>query len=317
MIIMVGLPASGKSTLAQGRILADGNTVRVNKDLLRKMLHFGKWTGYNESVTKAMSRCIVKQCLISGINVIVDDTNLNEGTMQSWKDLAREIDAKVEIMDLTDVPVDECITRDLGREESVGAHVIKNMAIRAGIKKFEKDSVVICDLDGTLADTAHRLHFVKSKVDGKKDWNGFFAAMGEDPVREETKKALLKHFAEGKTIIFLSGRPERYGEITRRWLAKNFLNFGYTIIMRKDSDKRPDFETKQDMVNSYFPDKEVIHMVYDDRPQVIVKVWLPLVGKEKVVDVGDNKFFKDERETYGYKTPKVKKQRTRPDVLIN
>lgn len=36
LIVMRGLPASGKSTIAQGRMVNDGNTIRVNKDLLRK-----------------------------------------------------------------------------------------------------------------------------------------------------------------------------------------------------------------------------------------------------------------------------------------
>jgi predicted kinase len=287
LIIMKGLPASGKSTIAQGRMIADGNTIRINKDLLRKMLHFGKFTGINEGATRDAARDLAKFFIGKKLNVIIDDTNLNEGTMQSWKDLAKELKCKVEIMDLTEVPIEDCIARDLGREDSVGPTVIKNMAIRSGIKKFEKDSVVICDIDGTIADTTHRLGFVKKPKDApedwKKDWDGFFSAMGEDPVREDTKKILMKHFNEGKVVIFLSGRPEKYQEITMRWLAKNFLTFAYTVIMRKTNDKKPDTVAKKEMLDDYFPDKSVIHVVYDDRPSVI-NVW-----KEaglNVIDVG-------------------------------
>ena len=283
MTIAVGLPASGKSTLSQGKMLAEGNTVRINKDLLRKMLHFGKFTSINESLTRDASRELAKLYLKKGINVIIDDTNLNPGTMQSWKDLAKEFKAKVEILDLTDVPIEDCIARDMGRDESVGDIVIKNMAVKAGIKKFEKDSIVLCDIDGTIADITHRLHFVKPGKGHKKDWKGFFESMDEDEVREDVKTEIMKLFNEGKTIIFMSGRPEKYREFTQRWLARNFLNIYYTIIMRKSTDKRQDDETKRDLFNEYFPDKSVIHVVYDDRPRVL-RVWKEM--GLNVVDVG-------------------------------
>jgi predicted kinase len=283
LIIAKGLPGSGKSTISQGRILADGNTIRINKDLLRKMMHFGKFSGPNESLTRDAARELAKLFIGKGVNVIIDDTNLNPGTMQSWKDLAERLEVKVEIMDLTDVPIEDCIARDLGREESVGSIVIKNMAIKAGIKKFEKDSVCLIDIDGTIADITHRLHFVKPGKGHKKDWKGFFESMDEDEVREDVKKDVMKLFNEGKTIIFMSGRPEKYREFTQRWLARNFLNIYYTIIMRKSTDKRQDDETKRDLFNEYFPDKSVIHVVYDDRPRVL-RVWREL--GLNVVDVG-------------------------------
>lgn len=286
---MRGLPASGKSTISQGRIISDGNTVRINKDLLRKMLHFNKFTNINEGLTRDAARGLAKLYLAKDINVIIDDTNLSDSTLQSWKDLGKELKAKVEISDLTDVPIEECIERDNGRNEadSVGPIVIKNMAIRSGIKTFEKDSVVICDIDGTIADTSNRIHYVvkpdDAKEDWKKDWKGFFSEISEDPVIEETKKKLIAHFNEGKTVIFLSARPEQYREITMRWLAKNFLTFSYTIIMRKSGDKRADTEVKKDMFEQYFPDREVVHVIYDDRPSVI-RLWKSM--GLNVVDVG-------------------------------
>lgn len=280
---MKGLPASGKSTISQGRIIADGNTVRINKDLLRKMLHFNKFTGTNESLTRDAARILAKSFLEKKVNVIIDDTNLNEGTMQSWKDLAKELKVKVEIVDLTNVTPEECVLRDNGRDDSVGGVVIKNMALRAGLKKFEKDSVVICDIDGTIADATHRHHFVKVKEGEKKDWKSFFSYMADDPVRQDTQKILIDHFNKGKTIIFLSARPESYRDVTLRWLSQNFLTFAYTVIMRPDTDKRPDTEVKKDMFEKHFPDKEVVHVVYDDRPSVI-RLWKEM--GLNVVDVG-------------------------------
>jgi tRNA uridine 5-carbamoylmethylation protein Kti12 len=52
---MKGLPACGKSTKAEEIIRNAGNTVRINKDLLRTMLHFDKFTHVNEEHTR---RCL-------------------------------------------------------------------------------------------------------------------------------------------------------------------------------------------------------------------------------------------------------------------
>ena len=36
---------------------------------------------------------------------------------------------------------------------------------------------IIVDIDGTIADCSHRLHYIKGE---KKDWNSFFKAAGKD-----------------------------------------------------------------------------------------------------------------------------------------
>ena len=287
MIINRGLPASGKSTLSQGRILADGNTVRINKDLLRKMLHFNKYNFENESMTREAARTLAKVFLQAGKNVIIDDTNLHPATMQSWKDLAKELKVKTEIVDTTEVPIEECVLRDTRREESVGGTVIKNMALKYGLKVFPEDSVVLCDIDGTIADCEHRMHFVKKPDDApedwKKDWKSFFRFMEDDLVRQDVQKILIQFYNEGKTVIFMSARPEMYKDVTLRWLQEHFLTFSWTLIMRKDGDKRPDTEVKKQMFEEHFPDKKCIHLVIDDRPSVI-RLWESM--ELPVLDVG-------------------------------
>lgn len=293
LILMRGLPASGKSTICQGRMLADGNTVRINKDLLRKMLHFNKFNHVNEKVTHETAKELAK-VLLKKNNVIIDDTNLNPKVMSEWKALAKAENVKFEVMDLTSTTVEECCERDLGREDSVGAAVIKNMALKYGLTKFEPNSIVLCDIDGTISDPTARLHYVKEPEDEEekktwtKDWKSFFMEMENDPVRELTQNLLMRFHTEGKKIIFMSARPEMYKEITLRWLSKNFLTFAYTLIMRPTGDKRPDTEVKKEMFNTYFKDKSVIHAVIDDRPSII-RVWQEM--GLNVLDVGNGKEF--------------------------
>lgn len=285
MVILRGLPACGKSTRSQEIMAASGNTVRVNKDLLRTMLHADKFTGRLEGITHQTARLIVST-LLQTQNVIIDDTNLNPGVWKGWKDLATSLDMAHETIDMTDVPVEECVRRDAHRgrlgQRSVGYTVICNMALRYGLKTFEPGSVVLCDLDGTIADIRHRLPHVRRTDDLPKDWKAFFAGIPQDTVREDVRDQLRMCEAQGKRVIFLSARPETHKAETVAWLEANNLPH-FTLIMRASGDHRDDALVKIDMLNTFFPDRSVIHCIFDDRPRVI-RAWRE--HNLNVIDVG-------------------------------
>jgi predicted kinase len=287
LIVMRGLPSSGKSTTAQGMMLANKNIVRVSKDLMRKMLHFGKLDVHNENITRQITRSMIESLIRKDMDVIVDDCNLDPVVMQGWKKFASDMGVECEVIDMTDVPTEECVRRDSLLENSIGGVAIKNMAMQYKIKTFDPNSVVLCDIDGTISDATHRMHFIqkgeKDPVDWKKDWKGFFTQMENDTVRDSVQKILIQFYNEGRTIIFMTGRPDQYRDITLNWLSSHFLTFGYTLIMRPRGDRRPDTEVKKELFEKYFPDKSVIHVVLDDRPSMI-RTWKE-VGIP-VLDVG-------------------------------
>lgn len=275
MTIMRGLPASGKSTKAK-ELLSVGNTVRINKDLLRTMLHFDKFTGINEGHTRDAARKLADWFLSNGVNVIIDDTNLNEGTVQSWKDLARIHEAKIEYGDCTDISVPECIVRDAVRENKVGQHVIEKMALQH-LEYLKGEKVIVCDIDGTVCDISHRLHFARSDP---KDWKSFFAAIPQDKLREDIMhKVSQLAVDENARIIFVSARPETYRKETEEWLTFNYCTHN-TLIMREAHDKRPDTDVKGDIYEKYLKKLNIIK-VFDDRPSVI-RMW-----REKGLEVED------------------------------
>lgn len=295
LTILSGLPASGKSTKAKELIEKSGNTIRVNKDILRTMLHFDEWTGRNESFTRDAERCLAREFLRCGINVIVDDTNLAAGNKESWRQLAEEMDAKFEHVNI-DTHWGECLERDKGRQNSVGRDVIIGMAMRLELMEKPEKGYVLCDLDGTLADIRHRLHFVnpewavKKGIEFKKDWKAFFDGIPYDEPRIEIVDMLAKFENDGYEIIFLSARSEDYRETTERWIDKVFKGYRIhkTLIMRRSGDSRPDTEVKKQILDSYFPHKDWIHKVVDDRPSVI-RMWRE--NGLDVIDVGSGKEF--------------------------
>lgn len=279
---MRGLPASGKSTRAEELMDKSGNMVRLNKDLLRTMLHFDNFTHINEKHTSNAAMSLAIFYLTDNVNIIIDDTNLNPKTIQRWRDLAKQLDAKIEYIEMT-TSVEECIKRDSARTKKVGRHVIEKMALQ--YKGYLKDSkVVICDLDGTLCDIKHRLNFVKVPEGQPKNWKGFFEGIANDTVRQEIKDQILSLYAWDNTkIIFVSARPEDYREPTMEWLTRNMGMTDYTLIMREKGDSRPDTEVKAEIYDKYLKDLSILK-VFDDRPSVI-RMW-----REKgleVVDCGD------------------------------
>lgn len=131
LIVTVGLPGSGKTTLATDWVSKkQADRARVNRDSLRIMLHGGRLgTTDQEDTVTAIQHTGVLALLARGIDVVADDTNLRPGAVQTWRELADLAGAEVEVWDLTDVPVEECIRRDAGRTgpARVGETVIRGM----------------------------------------------------------------------------------------------------------------------------------------------------------------------------------------------
>ena len=90
---------------------------------------------------------------------------------------------------------------------------------------------VIFDLDGVLSDAASRQHFLER---GRRDWDAFFEACGDDPLIEEV--AILLHLLEPSLIIvLLTARPLRVRPQTLKWLERYGLRWDL-LIMRDFGD---------------------------------------------------------------------------------
>jgi predicted kinase len=128
ILILKGLPASGKTTFAKKMMNENlGKYIRINKDEIREMLN-NKRKGFRsrEWLVVETRDNIIKSAIRKNINVIIDDTNLNPWHIKRIKELAKNI-AEVEIVDLTNTSLSLCIKRDKKRDHSVGEKVIKSM----------------------------------------------------------------------------------------------------------------------------------------------------------------------------------------------
>lgn len=276
ILLLRGLPASGKSTTAKEIVQNDGNWVRVNRDLLREMIHCGKWHPRHEEGIIDIEKGVAAYYLCEeGKNVVVDDCNLGQKHFDIWNEwagLIRRTTGKSIGVDIRDNKVSwqECVKRDEGRGNKVGPDVIKQFAMQ--YERLEPTKFVISDMDGTLCDNHERATRCLDREDGKKDWKAFFDGIPADPPREDVIKRFVHEvITHGALPIIVSARPERTRQVTLDWMAKHNVPF-WTLIMRRDGDHRPDDQVKREILKRYFPDQSKIVCVFDDRPSVI-RMW--------------------------------------------
>lgn len=127
VIILKGLPGSGKSTWAREQLLASkGRIKRINKDDLRAMLDAGEWSATNERFVVQARDTLLMAALTAGYDVIIDDTNLDPFHERRIRQLTgSRADVSVRFFD---IPIEECIRRDALRPFPVGETVIREMA---------------------------------------------------------------------------------------------------------------------------------------------------------------------------------------------
>ena len=163
--------------------------------------------------------------------------------------------------------------------------------------------MIIFDLDGTLADCQHRMHFVDSrnlckwihseageyytqglhgkKTNWKPDWKAFYEACDQDKPVKPVLDAFI-HLTQGEPfnqdIQIWSGRCESVREKTLKWLVnltgycEDYEYWNRRLKMRPINDYTPDDQLKEKWLDAAIAEGKRIEFVFDDRPKV-VRMW--------------------------------------------
>lgn len=129
-------------------------------------------------------------------------------------------------------------------------------------------NTIIFDIDGTLANCEHRIHFVRSKP---KNWPAFNKAMKDDTPNQDIIWLLKTFHYVGATILIASGRSEDDRAVTEEWL-KNVAfvgNMYKKLYMRPSRDYRSDDIVKGEILDQMRADGFNPNMAIDDRQQVV------------------------------------------------
>jgi predicted kinase len=288
LIITRGLPGSGKTTYARNWVAADReHRARVNRDDIRSMLDEGEFVkGITEPRILAARDALILGLLGRGLDVICDDTNLPQRTARDLARLAIRARAGFSVVDLTDVPWAECITRDAARSDKkpVGGAVIKDMHERflngrscpLPLPEEPHDDAlepwpyspaegtvpaVLVDIDGTVALKGARSPFDETRVH-------------EDRPNLPVISVVRALAAQEYWVVFVSGRTAGCRVATEKWLAGH-VGVQFDLYMRAEGDARKDSIIKREIFDEHIRDQYDVTCVIDDRNQV-VSMWRSL-----------------------------------------
>jgi hypothetical protein len=170
------------------------------------------------------------------------------------------------------------------------------------MKSDTTSKAIICDLDGTLCDHRHRLHHIADSR--KKDYDAFYAAMDKDTPNKWCE-AIICSLYDGQwgevIILYVTGRPNKYRNITEIWLSENnIVKFGgksgqdeqHSLFMRPDylypwngqvdmwnspfmahperkPDHRPAYEVKREIYEQKIKNKYEVLFCLEDDPECV------------------------------------------------
>ena len=99
IIVMVGPPASGKTSWSKEFVKGKSTWIRVNRDDLRLMCG-DYWIPSREKLINTLEETTITSALEQGYNVIIDATNPNPKTRAKWEEIASNFDANIEYKEI-------------------------------------------------------------------------------------------------------------------------------------------------------------------------------------------------------------------------
>ena len=283
ILVLQGVPASGKSTFARSLALKDKSYVIVSRDAIREA-RGEYWIPEHEDYISDIEEFEIRSAIKHNLNPIIDATNLNPKTIAKWKNLAEELNVNIEFK-MFEIDFATALERDSKRERSVGKKVLERFFrdyFPNQLKAYytddrlkepfypyndEKEDCIIVDLDGTVC-----LHNGRSPYD--------LTRISED-IPNYPLVRFLQELICNKHIIFLSGREgtDQCRQDTINWLTENICSsdFGYKweLLMRDKNNFEPDEIIKERIFHKEIEPKYSVLAIFDDRDKV-VKMWRSL-----------------------------------------
>lgn len=279
ILILVGIPASGKSTWAKDFVRNNADWTRVNRDDFRMML---KNSGTCEPKVEAMINDLefgaIDHSLYKKMNVIVDNTNLRAKYINA---IVKKFKYKADIdFRIFDISLDKAMERnskranvvnDVDMERMYGEYKIlmdsyvfqpiREHGRRPNIKPvFESNlpNAVIFDVDQTIALMANR---------GPFDWDKVY----KDDLNVIVWEQIEFHRSKGRKIIIVSGRDGEALKETSEWLDMYDVYYD-ELLMRPADDFRKDHVVKREIYEKHIKGNYNVLCAYDDRLQVL-EMW--------------------------------------------
>lgn len=122
---------------------------------------------------------------------------------------------------------------------------------------------IIVDMDGTLSDCSHRLHFVNTKP---RNYDAFEAGCHADPVNEAVA-TVVNAMSLAANILIVSARMDGRKHLTVDWLDRNNIPYD-GLYMRKQDDSRKDDVVKREILDKIREEGYTVLFAIEDRKRV-------------------------------------------------
>lgn len=283
-IILVGIPASGKTTWANDFLAKNDKFIRLSRDEMR--FAWQNRAMLSNKLESMLATQLEEQAgffLSQGFSLIIDATNLKHKYIERWIEVCQpHSNVRCQVFDIS---LAKALERNAARDRVVPENIVRNMFKSFEIIKedpivwetyrkcgFQPDndfsyypadanqpSAYVVDLDGTLAwNTGNRRDYFDDTKYDLDDLNEALWCVIDDLA------------TNGNRIVICSGRmgtPEGI-RTTEKWLKEKNVPYD-KLVMRKNKDYRKDNEVKEELyVNEIAPFYNVIG-VFDDRRSVI------------------------------------------------
>lgn len=130
LILLVGVPGSGKTTYAKEYMQSNINVIHLSSDGIRQELYGDESTQGNPNEVFSLMQSRAVEALNNGQNVIYDATNITRKDRSGILSLCPKF-VNIEVHIIWS-PIETCIERDAVRERTVGKDIIDRM-----LKRFQ------------------------------------------------------------------------------------------------------------------------------------------------------------------------------------
>lgn len=138
IIVLIGIPCSGKTTFAKEWVNAKQGRIRVNNDDLRSI--YGIRFGESHGFIHYMCQDTIRWAIHFGYDVVVDNTNLVLGDLSEIKTAIPSCEGHELEVKIFDTPVDVCIERNRNRKNPIPESAIHQASeIFQSNKDYYKD----------------------------------------------------------------------------------------------------------------------------------------------------------------------------------
>lgn len=303
LIILVGPPASGKTTAAESYVASDSTFKVISRDGLRFMYngHYRMDDQSEKLITRSIQDLVIST--LRTHNVLLDATHCQ---MKYIEDALKKYSeyAKIECLFMPDYTLEELSERNVRRDyaKQVPLKVIKKF--RDQYQSLLKSLSEVSELIAFYGEGKHLPKPIKYDIDKQDcilvDIDGTIAHMDDMRKPYDWDKVLLDRpdeviielvhdvcNASAHTIpVFVSGRSAECREDTLTWL----INQGFEnpiLFMRGEKDYRKDSIVKKEIYHKHIEPNYNVIFGLDDRQQVVDMYRKELGLKILQVNYGD------------------------------